>query len=341
MAILTILLALAHQEVTRQRAAPAPAWPARSISNDDEPSPIEHVPIRRQPPVSQDRPPTPPMPRVMTIPPPPPPIVPAPPVPPAPPRAATPLRPATPPQSWVTPDDYPASAIRAGDQGVVSFQLDVDGTGAVANCTVTVSSGSALLDEQTCALLQSRARFHPARDGKGTAIPASFASRFRWELPEPAPEALASWAGRLRFVVGDDGTVMSCTPLLLGTTSDVAADCEQGVPTDMLSEFRAGASGPVTILIDVEHRVEGMALPDLPTPEAGLHLAGLAEIAFEVDVEGKVQNCRVVRAIGHLPPGACEVPGQYELPPAGTASRKVTTLFALHTDAPLPAIQDP
>ncbi|HYD37593.1 MAG TPA: energy transducer TonB, partial [Allosphingosinicella sp.] len=84
-------------------------------------------------------------------------------------------------------DDYPASAVRAGEEGTVAFRLQVNPTGRVAACTVTQSSGSAALDSTTCRLLASRARFTPARDRKGRAVADSLTGRIIWKLPEPEP----------------------------------------------------------------------------------------------------------------------------------------------------------
>ena len=92
------------------------------------------------------------------------------------------------PQSWVTNDDYPASALRAGEQGTTGFRLEIDPTGRVTRCTVTQSSGSTVLDSATCSLITRRARFTPARDEKGNAVGAQWSSRFRWESPLPTPE---------------------------------------------------------------------------------------------------------------------------------------------------------
>lgn len=102
---------------------------------------------------------------------------------PEPPRIAKPLA-ARNPGSWVTNDDYPAAALRAEQAGTTSFRLDVDAGGRVTNCTVTGSSGSALLDNTACSLLKRRARFGPAEDSNGNKIPATYSNRFRWEIPK-------------------------------------------------------------------------------------------------------------------------------------------------------------
>lgn len=114
-----------------------------------------------------------------------PPAPPAPPAPPPPPAApAKRLQPRGSPQDWVTEADYPSSALRTGDQGVVGFNLEVDATGRVTSCTVTSSSGSSILDNAACTLLKRRARFSPAEAAGGVKIPSSYSNRIRWTIPK-------------------------------------------------------------------------------------------------------------------------------------------------------------
>jgi TonB family protein len=85
-------------------------------------------------------------------------------------------------------EDYPVSAVRAGEAGVVGFRVDVGKNGRVVACTIVTTSGSAALDSTTCRLLRSRARFSPATDRKGRATTDSLHGRIVWRLPEPEPE---------------------------------------------------------------------------------------------------------------------------------------------------------
>lgn len=85
---------------------------------------------------------------------------------------------------WVNPDDYPPASMRAGEEGRVSVQLDVDASGMVKGCQVTNSSGHPLLDARTCTVLTQRAHFRPARDVTGQAIAATTpVMSFRWQIP--------------------------------------------------------------------------------------------------------------------------------------------------------------
>ena len=117
-------------------------------------------------------------------------------IPPAPPiRVAPPAPPAPPPVRTVPPrsasgnlqgligsDDYPSQAIANDEQGTVSVSLSIGTNGRVTNCSVTGSSGSRSLDNATCRILTSRARFTPARDNQGNPTTGTFSQRISWRL---------------------------------------------------------------------------------------------------------------------------------------------------------------
>jgi protein TonB len=117
-----------------------------------------------------------------TAPPAPPPAPPAPP-PPPPPRKVTPARAKADLPGLFSTDDYPPSALRAGEAGTTGYHLEIGPNGRVTNCSVTSSSGSSALDTTTCRLLRSRARFTPATDSTGSATSDTYNGRIRWVLP--------------------------------------------------------------------------------------------------------------------------------------------------------------
>jgi TonB family protein len=85
--------------------------------------------------------------------------------------------------SYLSDNDYPAEAIRLGQQGTVGFRLFIDADGLVSDCRIISSSGYASLDEATCRIMRARARFTPAHDASGHPIPDTISSRIRWVLP--------------------------------------------------------------------------------------------------------------------------------------------------------------
>lgn len=92
-------------------------------------------------------------------------------------------------------EDYPAAAVRNREQGPVAFSLSIGADGRATACSVTGSSGSAILDSTTCRLLMMRARFEPARDSKGRPTTDTVTGRIVWRLPDEPdpPPALVLW----------------------------------------------------------------------------------------------------------------------------------------------------
>ena len=83
----------------------------------------------------------------------------------------------------VTSADYPASAIEARQEGVVLIRLTIDPRGRVEECAVVAGSGSAALDQQSCAATQRRARFRPALGSDGQPTRSIYVLRVAWTLP--------------------------------------------------------------------------------------------------------------------------------------------------------------
>jgi protein TonB len=101
------------------------------------------------------------------------------PSPPAPPAAPPRMIPGT---GTVSNADYPASALRAGEEGTAVVALDVRQDGRVGFCRVTRSSGSAALDAASCRLMIERPRFEPPRDASGNPTVAVVGRAIRWSL---------------------------------------------------------------------------------------------------------------------------------------------------------------
>ena len=87
------------------------------------------------------------------------------------------------PASWILESDYRSRWIREGLSGTASFTLEIDTRGRVSDCTITRSTGHAVLDGATCRLLSRRARFKPARDAQGDKVAGRYSSSVAWEIP--------------------------------------------------------------------------------------------------------------------------------------------------------------
>ncbi|MBR0551705.1 energy transducer TonB [Stakelama marina] len=121
------------------------------------------------------------------------------------------------PAVWVSDNDYPAEAKRAGWTGAVEFKLAVSPEGTVSECTIVKSSGHQLLDDRACEVISERAKFKPAHDAAGRAVASTWSSKFRWQLDDvnPGPFELGEppvgpvyW--KFDVLVDVDGTPLSC-----------------------------------------------------------------------------------------------------------------------------------
>jgi len=109
----------------------------------------------------------------------------APPAPPAPPAPAIVVKAQSAKgdlQKLFTGDDYPSDAQRNDEQGTVGIALNIGTDGRVTGCSVTSSSGSRSLDNATCRILRSRARFTPAKGSNGQPMPDTYSKRITWRL---------------------------------------------------------------------------------------------------------------------------------------------------------------
>jgi len=113
------------------------------------------------------------------------------------------------PGGWIQAGDYPTMAVKNGESGTTRFTLTLDAKGAITNCVVVATSGSAALDRATCDLLRARGVFSPALDGAGKPVPGSYTNQTRWMLPPPGT---VPQPGEFVFhyVVESDGRQTEC-----------------------------------------------------------------------------------------------------------------------------------
>ena len=164
-----------------QEEAPPPEEPP-----PEQPKQTPPPPVVAPPPLVRLPTPAPSVVTVPNLPPaPPPPITPpAPPPAPPPPARVEPARARANLGSYVSNDDYPASALRNEEQGTTGFRLTIGTDGRVTACEVTSSSGSAALDQATCRIMRSRARFTPARDSSGNPTGDTHNNRITWRIQQ-------------------------------------------------------------------------------------------------------------------------------------------------------------
>jgi TonB family protein len=79
-------------------------------------------------------------------------------------------------------DDYPSAAVRNTQGGTVKVALLVDEQGKVADCSVVETSGVAVLDAQSCAILKARAKFAPAVGPDRKPTKDAFIQKITWRI---------------------------------------------------------------------------------------------------------------------------------------------------------------
>lgn len=114
------------------------------------------------------------------------------------------------PGDWISPDDYPANALRQMVDGITQFRLSYGVDGRPTSCLVLASSGSVTLDQTACALLMARARFEPARDSRGRPAPGTYENRVRWQIPAEQKHLPQIDHFSVVVDVSDQGLVENC-----------------------------------------------------------------------------------------------------------------------------------
>ena len=84
--------------------------------------------------------------------------------------------------------DYPREAAEQGATGTVSVRYRVELDGHVTGCVITRSSGSPILDETTCRLIEQRFRYEPSRDARGRPVISYIVRDNDWVIDHVAPE---------------------------------------------------------------------------------------------------------------------------------------------------------
>jgi len=153
----------------------------------------------------------------------------------------------------VSHDDYPAEALRAGQQGLVEVRLAVDARGKVTGCTILRSSGAPSLDATTCTLLQARAGFTPARDAAGRAVADTYDQKIAWriaggEARDPRLDAAAqAWVDCLMAEAGRQAGAADSADAVADRVLAACPQGERGLLAAMAVVAPEGAPPPVQL----------------------------------------------------------------------------------------------
>lgn len=223
------------------------------------------------------------------------------------PPATSPV-PRTPLQNVVNADDYPAGLPRAAARAV-QVSLTISPDGRVTGCVISSSSGSSQLDQATCRLLRSRARFTPAQDGSGNAVSGDVQANINWAaLPATARPAavtanritLAPWESVSR-IRAQFGQISSCQWQKGGLAPPPPSSnaCENPALGRMgLGMAARNGLNMNTAEVIVTLRMNGPGID--PAPEKPSALVDLAA-ELEIAADGRLTGCRFVRERVRVP----------------------------------------
>ena len=94
-------------------------------------------------------------------------------------------RPATPigPEGWLAPGSYPWVFLRNSLSMIVNLRMVVDARGIPTECVVQAPKTQSGAEVLTCREMMKTARFDPAIDGSGNAVPSYFATTIFYATP--------------------------------------------------------------------------------------------------------------------------------------------------------------
>ncbi|WP_252258884.1 energy transducer TonB [Erythrobacter aurantius] len=94
------------------------------------------------------------------------------------------------PKKWFTAHDLRCSWHGCGREGTVRFELSVSEEGRVTGCRIIEGSGDTQTDQNTCRVLEIRARFTPATDSSGKPVASTYSSAIKWVIDHNPPETV-------------------------------------------------------------------------------------------------------------------------------------------------------
>jgi protein TonB len=202
-------------------------------------------------------------------------------------------------QGLISPEDYPPQALDRNEQGTVGAVLSIDAAGSVGVCRVDESSGSEVLDAQTCRLLSLRAKFAPARDQQGKAIASEYHTRIKWQIGEDRVPS-EPWSTRLVITMGSNGRQAFCRFEADGAMSPAPGQkppsCEEVSPLPFPA---LTALPPMATSVIFEQRFQPE--PKVrPEHASGDRPVARQIVALQISAVGKVISCKSIEESGDV-----------------------------------------
>lgn len=122
------------------------------------------------------------------------------------------------PTWWVTFADYPKSELDAGKVGLTTVAVSVGINGLVQTCRLVKSSGSSVLDSETCRLITKRGKFFPAKNKDGNTIDGLYFIDIDWRF-DRTPAAAVVKGNPANWVTINDYPAKAVKERRFGVTS--------------------------------------------------------------------------------------------------------------------------
>ena len=91
----------------------------------------------------------------------------------------------------IVAQNYPHAALKRGEEGDVSFEVELEPDGKLRSCAITRSSGFPLLDNATCEMMVRNAQFIGGHEKNGRRARSSHSGVVAWKLPPGYVKAAA------------------------------------------------------------------------------------------------------------------------------------------------------
>jgi TonB family protein len=216
--------------------------------------------------------------------------------------------PATQTAGTIEDADYPTAAAGTNQSGRTRVSLSIDRAGQVTQCRVAESSGSAVLDATSCALILQRFRYAPARDAHGGAIASTVARSIVWRLPAAAPvdpSSLAEFAaGQVIWTTGTGRNGVRCavetSDAALEAIADGLCPASSRVQPSALASLDQGGTIVASVI------PEGS--PEPTRPQVRGDFVGRVTSELEIGPDGRIVHCSDVADPGASValPGLCD-----------------------------------
>ncbi len=91
-------------------------------------------------------------------------------------------RPIGSPVKWIAVQTFPPSELERAT--ITRYQLMIDPAGLPTRCSITMPSGSPIIDNGVCSSLLKKSKYIPAKDVAGNAIAEAQIGRVRWHAKD-------------------------------------------------------------------------------------------------------------------------------------------------------------